>query len=399
MESFGPAGENVAMNEDEIDRNAPMASRATPEPQTPEGRIFSGEAWRDFCRRLSLAGDAVLRPEAPASMLNRAEGFRYLTRLLRIGLIQNLEAADPDFPFFYRPADEITKYGGDNPDNVYWSAMVRGDRDYRITGTRGTMYYFSIGSKAFRMEKDGTIESTGELNGADMKWASDGRFEIVVSSKQPNADNWLPMSPETNFLLMRQTYLDRATEIPGSFKIERIGGPTSPAPLDPQFLETALRRTADFVHGNALKFGDWLPGFQATPNQMPQMDQERFWKAGGDPLLRYHYGYFRLAADEAWVIRVIPPECIYWSFALYDWWLETLDYRYHRITVNKHSAKLNDDGSLTLQVVAAYATSASMNWIDTAGHLEGLALFRWLGAPTNPEADCRVIKLSDLQRR
>jgi len=154
------------------------------------------------------AGEAILRPEAPATILDRAEGFRYLTRLVRVGLIQSLEAADPDFPFFYRPSDEFTKYGGDNPDNVYWSAMVKGDRDYRITGMRGTINYFSIGSKAFRMEKDGSIESTGELNGAEMKVGSGGKFEIIVSGKS-HIGNWLPTKAETNFLLIRQTYLDR----------------------------------------------------------------------------------------------------------------------------------------------------------------------------------------------
>src|ERR1700730_18144211 len=110
--------------------------------------VSSGQAWRDFCAELADAGDVIMRAEIPAPAIDRAEGLRYLSRLLRIGLLQNLEAADSDFPFFYRPSDEITKYGGDNPDNIYWAAMVKGTNDYRITGKRGTVFYFSIGAKA-----------------------------------------------------------------------------------------------------------------------------------------------------------------------------------------------------------------------------------------------------------
>src|SRR5579863_9880974 len=60
--------------------------------------VFTGEAWRDFCARLADAGEVILRPDAPATPLDRAEGFRYLSRLVRIGLLQGLEAMDPDFP-------------------------------------------------------------------------------------------------------------------------------------------------------------------------------------------------------------------------------------------------------------------------------------------------------------
>jgi hypothetical protein len=355
------------------------------------GKILDADVWRDFCNRLAAAGDVIMRPEVPASVVDRAEGFRYLTRLLRIGLVQSLEAANPDFPFFYRPGDEYTKYGGDNPDNVYWSAMVRGDRDYRITATRGTIYYFSIGSKAFRMEKDGSIESTGELTGSDLKIGPDGKYEILVSSK-PQPGNWLPMTTNTNFLLIRQTYLDRKTEIPGTFKIERIGGETAPAPLDPAFLETALRRTADFVHGNAARFLDFLLPFATEKNTMIARDQDYFFKAGGDPLITYLYGFFDLAPDEAWVIDITPPKNIFWNCSLYNWWNESFDYEHRPVTINNNTGKRNPDGSLT--VVVAAKDMGVGNWLDTAGHRQGFALFRWYAADGNPQPTTKVVKLT-----
>jgi hypothetical protein len=77
-----------------------------------------------------------------------------------------VENADPDFPRLHEL--DRTKIGADNPDNVYLTATVRGDRSYRLTGTRGTIGYFSVGSKANRYARDGTMASTGELSDRDI---------------------------------------------------------------------------------------------------------------------------------------------------------------------------------------------------------------------------------------
>jgi hypothetical protein len=365
------------------------------DPANAEQSVMSGQAWRDFCSRLMDAGEAILQSPAPTTLLERTEGFRYLTRLLRVGLIQTLEAADADFPFFYRPSDEITKYGGDNPDNVYWTAMVRGTNEYRITGRRGSMFYWSIGSKVFRMDKDGSILSTGELSGDDLDVEPDGKFEIIVSGKPQPVNNWLPMKEETNFLLMRQTYLDFENEVPGSYKIERIGAAGCPAPLDPATLVTALMRATAFVRGNALRFQEFIAPVLPSVNTMPPIDQSHMFKAGGDPAIRYRFGHYMIRPDEAWVIRVVPPRCQFWNFSVYNHWLESVDYRHHRVSLNNHSAKRNEDGSVTV-VVAARDPKVG-NWIDTAGHFDAIGLFRWVGAESEPDPQCDVVKLLDLE--
>ena len=58
-------------------------------------RVIDGRAWSEFCRQLDAAGESILREGTPASALDRAEGIRYLTRLLRAGLDANLEHGDP----------------------------------------------------------------------------------------------------------------------------------------------------------------------------------------------------------------------------------------------------------------------------------------------------------------
>ncbi len=98
-----------------------------PTPQAKQlDDVLTGRAWEEFCDTLKRAGRQVLRDEAASSELDRAEGWRYLTRLLRIGLEMHLEFADPDFPGFFAPSDETGKIGADNPDNLYLMARIAG---------------------------------------------------------------------------------------------------------------------------------------------------------------------------------------------------------------------------------------------------------------------------------
>jgi hypothetical protein len=348
--------------------------------------VLSGQAWTEFCRALERAGEVVLRDKAPATPLDRAEGYRYLTRLVREMLYSTVENADPDFPRLHE-LDRV-KIGADNPDNVYLSATIRGDRTYRITGTRGTIAYFSIGSKANRYAKDGTMASTGELSDADLVVEQDGTVEIIASAT-PHDKNWLPLAPDSTGLVVRQTYLDRTTEVPGRWRIERVGGPARPGDLTPDLLAKALRRAALSVHGTAATFAAWTELFMTRPNELPDFGQEMFQRAGGDPEIFYLHGYWTLEPGQAWVVETEVPDCPYWNFQLDNWWMESLDHD-RRITVNKHTATL-DDGRLV--IVVAPRDPGWGNWIDTCGHTSGTALLRWLGADHHPIPECRVLDL------
>jgi len=69
-----------------------------------------------------------------------------------------------------------------------------------------------------------------------------------------------------------------------------------------------------------------------------------------------------------------------------------MDYRHHKVTANKHTATLNQDGSVTF--VVSDTDPGWGNWIDTTGHTTGTALLRWVGATEHPLPVCRVEKLS-----
>ena len=58
--------------------------------------VVSGKAWSDFCDALKTAGEMIL--ERSESDLDRAEGFRFLSRLTRGGLASFVEGGRHPLP-------------------------------------------------------------------------------------------------------------------------------------------------------------------------------------------------------------------------------------------------------------------------------------------------------------
>jgi hypothetical protein len=361
----------------------------------PIERVMDGRSWAEFCDRLKAAGSIVLAPDAPAAQIDRAEGWRYLSRLTRIGLEMMLEHADPDFPVFYSASHATAKIGADNPDNIYLNATIAGDREYRLHGTRGTVTSLTFGTKANRYAIDGTMASTGELHAAGLEVDAEGSFEIHVS-RERRSGNWLPMAADSSMLIVRQTFLDRRSEIPARVSVERLNGPARPLPLSAAALDRGLMSAAAFVNGTARTFVEWVQRFRANPNRLATVDQASFRRAGGDPNIFYLHGYWSVAEDEALVIRTPVPECEFWNFQLDNVWMESLDYRYLPVCINKHTARRDGDGTVTIVVAASDPGAA--NFIDTAAHTAGTMLLRWVGAREHPVPECRVVKLATLKR-
>ena len=102
--------------------------------ESPRERLMTGKSWEDFCDTLKGAGQTILAEGSPESALDRAEGFRYLSRLTRVALETFVEYADPLAPVLHRPVHETAKIGADNPDNYYRHASISGAHEYRIRG-------------------------------------------------------------------------------------------------------------------------------------------------------------------------------------------------------------------------------------------------------------------------
>ena len=87
-----------------------------------------------------------------------------------------------------------------------------------------------------------------------------------------------------------------------------------------------------------------------------------------------------------------------WNFQLNNYWMESLDYRFYRICINKGSAVPEADG--TVKVIVAHADPGHPNWIHTAGHHEGTMCWRWYRPEglQGPEPPTRVVKFEELTK-
>jgi len=360
-------------------------------------RIVTGKAWDDFCDQLKLAGTVLKYSGTPQDAFNQAEGLRYLTRLTRAGLEAFVEYYDPSFPVFRRMVHETVKMGADNPDNYYFNAQINGKNEYRITGKRNTIHYIGFFTQNGSYGTTGGLSPCGVLNDKDLQLEEDGSFEIYLS-KEPKGKNWLKIEDETSIVFVRQTFMDRYKEAPAELHIENLDGKKSPDPISPKVMEESLKMASMFIAGAPLLFARWAKGFKKHPNILPQFDPETSNAAGGDADIIYYHSYWKLESDEALVIYVKPPECDNWNFQLNNYWMESLDYRYFNICINKRDAKYDQDGNV--RIIVTHKDPGLVNWIDTCGHSEGTMCWRWYRLANGAEAiepECEIINIKDVR--
>lgn len=352
--------------------------------------VASGKAWEDFCDTLKSAGGAVFYGNPPIDERNQAEAYRYLSRLTRAGLEAFIEYNDPEFPVLKCLVHETVKLGADNPDNHYQNAQISGAYEYRITGKRNSVFYLGFFTQNGSYGSTGGLSPCGSLEASDMVYNEDGSFEIVVS-KTKKGQNWLKLEDETTMLMVRETFMNKEEEKLAELHVETLNGPIAPQAISAKKLKDGLHTAGTFVAGASLLFAKWSNDFRKHTNQLPQMDPAKSNAAGGDKNIAYYHSYWEIKEDEMLVIEVKPPACRYWNFQLNNHWMESLDYRYHPIHINAHTAKLEDDGSVI--VIVSHQRNGAKNWISTTGLSQGTMLWRWWYANEFPEPKCTLKKI------
>ncbi len=359
-------------------------------------RIMSGEAWRALCETLQRASSLVLGEGVPDTPRDRAEGFRYLTRLFAAGLVTCMEFADADEPEFGRMVDHRMKWGLDCPDCLYLYATIRGDAEYRVWGNVGSANHidiqvnyghFALGDIA----QWGTVSS---INGLELQTEADGAFELFLGGEK-GAGNWLPLAPNAEFVLVRQYFNDWERERPADLLIDRIGAPlAAPPPRTDQIAARLERLRMWMERGGSL----WERMSQAAlalpPNSinvfLPQDSSRRAGLRGQ----AYGLGNFSCARDEAVVIEFTPPPCRHWSVGLANWYWESLDFATRQTSLNGHQAVLDAGG--VFRGVIAQEDPGGPNWLDTTGLERGTLTARFLLAESSPEISLRTVKLAAL---
>ncbi len=355
-------------------------------------RLESGEAWEDFCGSLLEAGRLILDAEQPDLPGLRAEGFRYLLGLVKVGVAQAGELSDRDRPKWLRFQDSFSKWGAENADNHYLVTHIRSDATYRITGTRGSCFTFLIEVGEGFMQL-GDTANFATMTADQIEVDADGRFEIIASrERQPG--NWLPLDENARQIVIRQYFKDWENEIPASFQIDRVedvGEP--PAPLRSAEMARILDDAANWVRTSTEFWGTWIPALRAQYMPGEMVPAVRY--VGGADDIRYGNDYYRLDEGDAMIVELTPPNAQYWAIQLCDLWFVTTDYVNRLTSLNDAQLLLDADGKC--RVVIAHEDPGVPNWLDTAGATEGCLQYRYIWTQDNPLPSVRVVPFAELR--
>jgi len=358
--------------------------------------VRSGRAWEAFCDSLKAAGALVLAPDAPAGDVDRAEGFRCLTRLVRLALKTSLEYGDPSAPQLIPYMSDSQKFGIDNPDQDYLWARISGRHRYRLSGTRGTVGYVGIGVYAGSAGR-GDGRTVAHVHAEELQAGPGDRLELILSP-DPAPGNWIRLDPDVSTLIVRQTFQDRSREEPARLALECLDRIGPPPPLTPAKLGRALDRASLQVAGSMAFFKSLANRWRETPNVLHPTDRALASRSFGDPDLYYCGGSWRVGPGEALLVDFVPPRCRWWGFLVCNYWTESLDYRWRPIATNGERARRRADGSVRLAIAHEDPGLPDVNWLDTEGHGEGTMCLRWLLAEQTPVPVPRLVSIEALRR-
>jgi len=350
-------------------------------PAENAARLMSGEAWSDFCRSLEAAGQTILRAEGREAPHVRAEGFRYLLGLVKVGIQQAAELT-PEQPRFVRIADSDSKAGAENADNAYAQAHIRSDLAYRIWGNRGSVETFLLEVKEGFMQL-GDVRNFATLEASELQVEADGSFELFLGGERrgKSGKNWLPLDPGATQVLIRQYFCDWDREIPATFNIECLDRDgLRPPRLDADHAARILDDAGRHIAGTASFWDTWVVALQ----QKYKRDEiaPAVFYVGGAEDIAYGNDYYELSANEAMIVEFQPPQAKYWAFQLCDLWFRTTDWPNRKSSINHRQARIDADGRC--RIVISHTDPGVPNWLDTAGEETGVLQYRWIWTADNP---------------
>jgi len=368
-------------------------------------RLLSGRAFDDYLDIVRAAARTVDRFGDEVDDLDRAEWYRFVTRLMRNGFERFVENCEPERP---RLRDTPWRQGINfqSPDQDHLLAeFVDGSHDYLITGNRGTIPYFVVASwsapqPAHPGDRDwaargldglkdfdpATLTTTGFLQSDAIPFDANGDFEIVVSRRKPEDGRaWLPITEGCVGLLVRTVYHLREETIAPVMRIARMDGAV-PRAITPTDMADALAKAGQVVLAYAeLVRRWWQDNLGKRPNRI-RFSRAVYLSNGGVPDRHHGFGTWDCGAEEALVLRFTPTPCDYWIFQLCTIWQENLDnYEDGGGHVQKYRATYEPDGSVVV-VIAAEDPGIGGNHIDPYAHRHGGMSLRLIKTEGQPPA-------------
>lgn len=132
---------------------------------------------RPFADAIAEAEKVIAEAPHIRTEQDLAEGYEYLAGSIRASL-QMAWAYERDYPFFTQSTGPYTKMGLDNPDTLYFNANIREDREYVVTGTRGSTADVSFQVLNGDYSPVEVPDSLAAFDDREIEIAEDGSFEL-----------------------------------------------------------------------------------------------------------------------------------------------------------------------------------------------------------------------------
>lgn len=299
---------------------------------------------------------------------------------------------------------------GDNPDNVYRTAIIDGARNYEILGWKDLAN--PAEQLVIQIDKANMIDPASMFDmdskmpsivGAtlalfsddDLKTGADGSFRITLGSGE-QAPLHVPLKPGNISLGIRDLLADWRQR-PCKLVVRELGGspsadPAVATPLDYAMIKQHLLADLPGYIRFWAKFPEiWFGGIKPNTISAPRG------RVGG-------WGFivglnFALAADQAAIVTTTRGAAAYTGFQLTDPWMIQADAKRHQVCLNNSQARPSPDGTFTY--VIAGADPGVANWLDTTGVDSGIGIVRWQKVPGDMTdegliREYRVVKLSEV---
>ena len=396
----------------------------------------SQAAWNRFTDELKTVGDKLVGPTGARGARERAEGYRYLLRLIAAAQELAFEA-DRSRPSLVRMFTPTRKFIAEGTDTLYHEAKLDPALSYEMTVRRGDDLFFSVVIYADDQHGDKFIAD--DLNDASIVFdelAGEQVATIHISAERPrHAKNWLRLDGKLPFVLTRQyfpepvTAVDAGTYRQAIMSIENIGNISAPEEYGEDDLAKGVERmiafmneTLDSALGISAFVGLNTVAYERTDTSPTRIDargklvleDESHEEYSPDELadmvdprvvannlpgpgIDYVGAMFKLAGDEAILIEGKDVPCRYWSAQILTKFLESGDYRYHRVSLNNRQVHVDPDGHF--RIYASWSNPGLRNWMSTQGYRRGQIVLRTLLAEEDINAELSVVKLADIPDR
>ena len=301
-----------------------------------------------------------------------AEGYDYLAGSIS-AILQLVRAHNKAHPYFVTSTGPYSKMGLDNPDTIYYHAVVEPDATYVVRGRRGSTTDLSFQVLCGEYSADSVPDGDSAFDDRRLTIAADGTFELTFGPARDDApDDYFVLPDGATTLAVREVYSDWDAQR-GLVTIERTDT-AGTAPDEPS-LERVKRRYATAAKMLTSRIHTWFnfPKWFYLDEPVNTFTAPRP-TPGGLATQFSSVGHFDLPEDKAMIVTVPDSDAPYQGFQLGSLWYISLDYINHQTSLNGTQAQVDPDGMI--RIVVAHESPGIANWVETLGHRRGYLQFR-----------------------